>query len=405
MNVIHERCCGLDVHKATVTACLTSSRKQETRTFATTTEQLRGLALWLTEEGCSYAVMESTGVYWKPVYNVLELAGIEANVVNAHHIKAVPGRKTDVNDAEWISDLGRHGLVRPSFIPDRPQRELQELLRYRRSLITERVAEVNRVQKVLEGANIKLASVVSNVMGVSARAMLEAIVTGENDPDTIITHIRSRLKATPEELTAALQGFVGDHQRMMLGTQLAHVDLLNEKIADVDDEVERRMMPYERTIQLLDTIPGIGRTSAQEILAAIGTDMSRFPTSAHLASWAKLCPGNNESAGRRRSTKTGKGNPFLRAALAEAAKAAAKSKNTYLRSLYHRLSSRRGPNKASIAVAHSILVSAYHIIKEDVSYRELGPNYLDKRNVEATARRLMRRLQKLGVKVTIEPAT
>jgi transposase len=393
----------MDVHKRTVAACLKTGGKTEIRTYETTTDELRGMALWLKEAGCTHVAMESTGVYWKPVYNILELSGMEIEVVNARHIKAVPGRKTDVKDAEWICDLARHGLVRASFIPDRSQRELQELMRYRRSLIGERSREVNRIQKVLEGANIKLSSVVSDVMGVSARAMLEALAKGETDPDIVMTEVHTKLKATPDELRKSLAGFMGQHQQLMLTTQLAHIDLLNEKLADVDTEVERRMSPYHAIVARLDTITGVGRITAQEILAAIGTDMSRFPTARHLASWAKVCPANHESAGKRRSVKTGKGNPFLRATLVEAAKAASKSKNTYLHSRYYRLL-RRGPNKATIALAHSILVAAYYVIRDGVEYRELGPSHLDQTDVRATARRLTRRLQKLGFTVTIAPA-
>jgi transposase len=393
----------MDVHKRTVAACLKTGRKTEIRTYETTTDELRAMTQWLREADCTYVAMESTGVYWKPVYNVLELAGVEIDVVNARHIKAVPGRKTDMKDAEWICDLARHGLVRASFIPDRTQRELQELMRYRRSLIGERTREVNRIQKVLEGANIKLSNVVSSVMGVSGRAMLESLAGGETDPDIVVAVVHTKLKATPDELRKTLAGFMGQHQQLMLTTQLAHIDLLSQKIAEVDTEVERRMAPLEPIVVRLDTIPGVGRISAQEIIAAIGTDMSRFPTARHLASWAKVCPGNHQSAGKRRSVNTGKGNPYLRATLVESAKAAAKTKDTYLRSRYHRLL-RRGPNKATIALAHSILIAAYFVIKDGVDYRELGPSHLDQTDVKATTRRLVRRLEKLGCTVTIKPA-
>lgn len=403
MEVLHRRCCGMDVHKRTVAACLKTGRKTEIRTYQTTTDELRAMALWLNKAGCTHVAMESTGVYWKPVYNVLELSGMEIEVVNARHIKGVPGRKTDVKDAEWICDLARHGLVRASFIPDRTQRELQELMRYRRSLIGERTREVNRIQKVLEGANIKLSNVVGSIMGVSARAMLESLASGETDPDVVVAVVHTKLKATPEEIRRTLAGFMGQHQQLMLTTQLAHVDLLSQKIADVDTEVERRMAPLEAIVARLDTIPGVGRISAQEILAAIGTDMGRFPTACHLASWAKVCPGNHESAGKHRSGNTGKGNPQLRATLVESAKAAARTKDTYLRSRYYRLL-RRGKNKATIALAHSILVAAYYIIRDGVDYRELGPSHLDQTDVKATTRRLVRRLEKLGCTVTIKPA-
>jgi len=394
----------MDVHKRTVVACLKTDSEMEIRTYQTTTGQLRMLALWLTQADCTLVAMESTGVYWKPVYNLLELSGMEIQVINAKHIKGVPGRKTDIKDAEWICDLARHGLVRASYIPDRSQRELQELLRYRRSLTHERTREINRIHKVLEGANIKLSGVVSDLMGVSSRAMLEALAAGETDPGTIAGLANTKVKASPEDFSRALEGFVGKHQQLMLTTQLSHVDLLNHKIAEVNTEIQLRMQPAEPIIARLVTIPGVGRITAQEILAAIGTDMSRFPSPAHLASWAKVCPGNHESAGKRHSGRTGKGNPFLRATLVEAANAAGRSKNTYLRSKYYRLRTRIGTNKAIIAVAHSILVAIYFIIRDNVDYHELGPNFLDQRHAEATARQLVRRLQKMGLVVTIRPA-
>jgi transposase len=404
MRVVYERCCGLDVHKRTVVACLLTPAGKEVRTFGTTTRDLLDLGDWLTEQGCTHVAMESTGVYWKPIYNLLEDSSMQLLVVNARHIKAVPGRKTDVRDAEWIADLLQHGLLTSSFIPDRRQRELQELIRYRRSLIGERAREVNRIQKVLEGANIKLSSVVSNTMGVSGRAMLEALVAGTATAEEMARLATARLEATPEQLEAALEGRMGEHQRMLLRLQLRHVTQLDEAIEQVSAQVEERLGPCESQLVRLDTIPGVSRRGAQEIVAAIGVDMARFPTHRHLASWAKLCPGTNESAGKRGSASTGKGNPYLREALMEAAWAAGRTKNTYLAAQFHRLKTRRGAKRAVVAVAHSILVIAYHILKEDGTvYTDLGPNYFDQRSKEATTKRTVKRLERLGYKVTLEP--
>jgi transposase len=405
MKVLYDRCCGLDIHKRSVVACVLTPSGKEVRTFGTMTKDLLDLSDWLTEQGCTHVAMEATGVYWKPIYNLLEDSDLTLLVVNARHIKAVPGRKTDVRDAEWIADLLQHGLLRGSFIPDRSQRELQELIRYRRSLIGERAREVNRIQKVLEGANIKLSSVISNTMGVSGRAMLEALVAGTTDAETMAKLATARLEATPEQLTAALEGRMGAHQRMLLGLQLQHVTQLDDAIERVSAEIEERLRPFEDQLQRLDTIPGVSRRGAQEIIAAIGVDMSRFPSHRHLASWAKLCPGTNESAGKRGNAATGKGNPYLRETLVEAGWAAGRTKQTYLAAQFHRLKGRRGAKRAVVAVAHSILVIAYHILKEDGSvYEDLGPNYFDERSKEATTKRTVNRLERLGYKVTLEPA-
>lgn len=405
MRVLYDRCAGLDIHKKTVVACLLTPQGKEVRTFGTTTRDLLQLSDWLAQQGCTHVAMEATGVFWKPVYNLLEDSGMTLLVVNARHIKAVPGRKTDVRDAEWIADLLQHGLLKGSFIPDRARRELQELIRYRRSLIGERAREVNRIQKVLEGANIKLASVVSNTMGVSGRAMLEALVAGTADAHEMAQLATARLEATPEQLAAALEGRMGDHQRMLLGLQLQHVTQLDETIEQVSAQVEERLRPFEAQLQRLDTIPGVSRRGAQEIIAAIGVDMDRFASHHHLASWAKLCPGTNESAGKRGSAATGKGNPYLRETLTEAAWAAGRTKQTYLAAQFHRLKARRGAKRAVVAVAHSILVIAYHLLKEDGTvYQDLGPNYFDERSKEETTRRTVKRLERLGYRVTLDPA-
>jgi transposase len=314
MEVVNPRCCGLDVHKKTVVACVITSGKKETRTFLTMTNDLLKLKEWLKECGVTHIAMESTGVLWKPIYNLLE-DGFNVAVANASHIKAVPGRKTDVKDAEWIADLLRHGLVSASFIPDRPQRELRELVRYRRRLIQQRSDGVNQIQKVLEGANIKLSSVATDIVGVSGRAMLEAMVNGVEDPQALVAMAKGRLRKKETDLREALQGLVGTHQRMLIDSLLRHLTFLDQEIERLDEEVATRMRPFEPEIERLDGIPGIGRRSVEEILTEIGVDMSRFPSAAHLASWAKLCPGNNESAGKRKSGSTGNGNPWLRSIL------------------------------------------------------------------------------------------
>jgi transposase len=393
----------LDVHKKTVVACLITPEGQETRTFTTMTRDLLRLAEWLAEHQVTHVAMESTGVFWKPVYNLLE-QDFTVLVVNAQHIKAVPGRKTDVKDAEWIADLLRHGLVRGSFIPDRPQRELRELVRHRRGLIRQRSQVVNRIQKVLEGANIKLSSVVSNVVGVSGRAMLEAIVAGEATPEAVAGLAKGTLQKKRPQLEAALHGLAGPHQRFLLHKHLRHLDFLDGEIADLDREIEGRMRPFQEALQRLDTIPGVGRRGAEEFLAEVGPDMNRFPTAGHLASWARLCPGNNESAGKRMSGSTGGGNPWLRSALVDAAWGAVRARHTYLAAQYRRLAPRRGAKRAIVAVAHTILVIAYHLLNDSTSYTDLGANYFDERNRDAAVRAAVRRLQRLGYQVALQAA-
>jgi transposase len=401
MRVVYERCAGLDVHKQTVVACLLTPGHKAVRTFGTFTRDLLALGDWLQDQGCTHVAMEATGVFWKPIYNVLEDTGLELLVVNARHVKAVPGRKTDVKDAEWLADLLRHGLLKPSFIPDRTQRELQELVRYRRSLVQERAREVNRIQKGLEGANIKLASVVSNLLGVSGRAMLEALVAGTAGPGDLAALATPRLEASREELEAALEGSMGGHQRHLLAAQLRHIRFLDEQVAALEQELEARLRPFEAQVQRLDTIPGISRLGAQELIAALGVDMGRFPSAKHLASWAKLCPGTAESAGKRHPTGTGHGNPYLRTTLTEAAWAASRTRATYLRAQYYRLAARRGKKRAILAVAHSLLVIVFHVLRDGTVYQDLGPNYFDQRSKEATTRRAVKRLERLGYAVTL----
>jgi transposase len=403
MEVIYSRCCGLDVHQKTVVACLITPKGKEIRTFKTMTSDLLELADWIVSDGVTHVAMESTGVYWRPVYNVLEALGLTLLVMNAQHIKAVPGRKTDVKDAEWIADLLRHGLVLGSYIPERPQRELRELVRYRRGLIRQRAQVVNRIQKVLEGANIKLSSVASNIMGASGRSMLEAICKGIDDPQILAGYAKGRLKEKRPDLLEALRGLVGPHQRTMLQSQLRLIEFLDDEVTRMDQEIAERMRPFEEALERIDGIPGMGRRTAEDVLAEIGCDVSRFPTAAQLASWAKVCPGNNESAGKRKTGKTGHGNTWLRDTLVEAAWGATRTKDTYLAAQYHRLAARRGAKRAIMAVAHSILVTVYSLLKNGVEYQELGGNYFDECNKVATVRRAIHRIENLGYQVELQP--
>jgi len=406
MEVVHERCCGLDVHKKTVVACLVTPGRggqptREVRTFSTMTRELLALSDWLLEAGCTHAAMESTGSYWKPVYNLLE-GSFELLVVNAQHMKAVPGRKTDVKDAEWIADLLRHGLLRPSFIPSRPERELRELTRYRTSLLQERAAEVNRLQKVLEGANIKLASVATNVVGLSGRAMLAAMVAGEYEVEAVAGLARGKLRNKIGALREALEGRLQPHQRFMLAAQLRHIDSLDSLIEEVSGEVERRLATLRAELKRLSTIPGVSTRISQAMLSEMGADMGRFASAGHLASWVAICPGHDESAGKSRSGRTRKGSPWLRSALVQAAKAAGRTQ-TYLGAQYRRIAARRGANRAAVAVAHSIIVIAYYMLKRGEDYRDLGGNYFDDRQHDQVKRRLTRRLEALGYSVQLTP--
>jgi len=406
VDVLYERCCGLDIHKKLVVACLITPGPKgapckAVRTFGTMTSDLVALSDWLEEQGVSHVAMESTGVYWKPLFNLLE-ERFTLVLANAQHIKQVPGRKTDVRDCEWIADLLRHGLLRPSYVPDRPQRELRELTRYRTTLVRERAREVNRIQKTLEGANVKLGDVASDVLGASGRAILDALVAGTTDTAVLADLAQGRLRDKRADLERALAGCMGAHQRFLLAEQLAHLDALDRLIERLSAEIAERVHPFEAVIERLDVIPGVGRRVAEVLVAEVGTDMRRFPTAAHLASWAGICPGNNESAGKRKSGRIRRGSPWLRTALVEAAHAAIRTKGTYLGAQFRRLAARRGAKKASVAVAHSILVAAYHLLQHECAYVDLGSSYFDERDRDQLARRLVQRLQGLGYCVALD---
>ncbi len=404
MQVVVERCCGLDVHKRSITACLLGPGRRELRTFGTLTQDLLALAEWLTEQGVTHVAMESAGVYWKPVFNLLE--GFEFNLllVNAQHMKAVPGRKTDVKDAEWIADLLRHGLLKASYVPDRERRELRELVRFRRSLVQQRAQLINRIQKVLEGANIKLASVISDIVGKTGLAILKALVAGERDPEVLSGLAQGSLRAHRDKLEPTLVGGLGEHQRFMLARHLRQFELLTEEIGLLDEEIAKRLEEVDELITRLDAIPGVSRRVAEEVLAEIGTDMRRFKSAANLASWARLCPGNHESGGKRRAESIGPGNRWLRPALVEAAWAASRTKHSYLSAQYRRLASRKGAKRAAIAVAHSILTIIYHLIRDGTTYEDLGATYFDKRAKGKVLAQSVRRIEQLGYRVTVEAA-
>lgn len=405
MEAIVERCAGLDVHQATVVACRiigAPGRKpsKEVRSFGTTLAALEELRDWLTAAGCTLVAMESTGVYWVPVYAVLE-GHFEQVVGNAHHIKNVPGRKTDVKDCEWIADLARHGLIAKSFVPPRPIRDLRDLTRYRRKLVQAQSSERNRLIKLLESANIKLAGVASDVFGVSGRAMLQALIDGEQSPAEMAKLARGRMRRKLEALERALHGRVDEHHRFLLGVQLRRITAAEADLAMVDERIREKLVPYQRQLSLLMQIPGVDWVIAAIIIAEIGVDMSMFVNAQHLASWTAICPGNHESAGKRRGGKTRKGNVHLKAALVTAAIAAAKTRHTYLADKFRRLRGRRGTMRAAVAVGHSILVSAYHMLATGADFQELGSAYLDQRNTRRNASNMVKRLRDMGYEVQI----
>jgi transposase len=407
MEVVVECCCGLDVHKATVAACVwrrdaRGHGQKAVQTFGTMTADLLVLADWLKAHGVTHVAMESTGVFWQPVYNLLE-ADFEVLLVNAEHIKRVPGRKTDVTDCEWIADLLAHGLLKGSFIPPAPIRELRDLTRYRKALTDERVREVNRLHKLLQAANLKLSSVASDVLGLSGRRMLDALLAGTTDPAVLAELALGKLRTKLPALQQALQGRFSPHHRVLLAHLLAHLDFLDGAIAELSAEGQERIAPFEEVLACLDTIPGVDRKGAEGTLAEIGVDMTRFPTDGHLAAWTGLCPGNRETAGKRKSGKARKGDVWFRRYAIEMALAASRSQGTYLNALYHRFVRRKGHKKAIVAVAHAMVVIMYHVIKHKVPYYELGADYFDRLNVAAIKRHHVRRLEGLGFKVTLEP--
>ncbi len=406
MQTVVERGCGLDVHQATVVACLLIVRKdgrvhKQVRTFGTTTRELVSLREWLLAQGCTHVAMESTGVYWKPVYAVLEGA-LEIVVANAYHVKNVPGRKTDMKDAEWLADLLCHGLLRSSFVPPKPIRELRDLTRYRRKLVEARTAERNRLLKVLEGANIKLASVATDVFGVSGRLMLRALMEGIATPEEMAELAKGQLRHKIAQLEPALEGKLEPHHRFLLELQLQRVEAAERDLATLQQRIQQKLEPYAAQLALLDEIPGVDRALAAVIIAELGVDMTVFQSVSHLASWAGGCPGNNESAGKRRNSRITKGNVYLKSALVEAANAAARAKGTYLRDKFYRLKARRGYKRAAVAIAHKILVAVHHILLQNVSYKDLGDLYLDKLNKHHLTRNLVHRLERLGFEVTLQ---
>jgi transposase len=442
MEILYTHAAGIDVHKKTVVVCCRTPGPdgkplKQTRTFTTMTGDLLRLSDWLTSLGITHVAMESTGEFWKPIYTVLE-GSFTVLVVNAAHIKQVPGRKTDVKDAEWIAELLCHGLLRASFIPPLPQRDLRDLTRQRTNLVRERATVVNRLQKVLEWANIKLAAVATDVLGVSARAMLEAIVGGEGDVQVLAELAQGRMRSKRAELERALEGYVREHHRFLIAKHLIHVDFLDAEVTDFDREITSQIaahshpvdppsalppsatpvpapqsklsaastpLSWQEAVSLWDEVPGIGRRVAEQLVAEVGTDMSHFESAAHLASWAKLAPGNYQSAGKRTSGKTGKGNVWLRSTLIQAAHAAVRTKGTYLAAFYGRLVARRGKKKAIVAVAHKLLTIAYTLLTKREHYREPGVDYLDERRKDQLLNRMQRRIERLGYKVSLEPIT
>ena len=403
MDKVYDICCGIDVHKKLIVACLRNGNKNAIREFGATTRELLSLADWLKESDCKMIAMESTASYWKPLYNILESSGLNAMVVNAHHMKAVPGRKTDVKDAEWIADLLQHGLLQASYIPDKDQRELRELVRYRKSLTGERSRELNRLQKMLEGANIKLSGTVRDINGKSARNLLEYLITGERFDEAKFDEMYSKkviahnLKVSKEQIIDDLNGVMSPLQRRMMKELLVHLDELNAHIKNLDDEIDNFMKPEEKKAsEAIQSIPGIGNTSAQAVVSVIGTNMNRFPTDSHIASWAGLCPGDHESAKKRKSGKTRKGNALLRSTLVTCAHSAVRNKQSYFYAHFMRISAHRGKKRAYVAVAHSMLIAIYHILKDGMVFKDLGADYYNQFNKERKINAYLKKLKALG---------
>ena len=407
MEVLHPRCCGLDVHKETVVACvrlvINGKPVKEVRTFSTTTVSLIELSEWLTETKCTHVAMEATGVYWKPVWHILADDGFQLVLANAAHIKNVPGRKSDVKDSDWISDLLSHGLIRPSFVPDGSTQEMRTFLRTRKQFVHEKGSHILRIQKTLEDANIKLDSVITDIIGVSGRNMIEALIAGERDPAKLAALADRRLKASQQTLRQVLRGRVTAQHRFLLRLHLDQIDALDAAIARIDREVEASIAPFRTAVEQVRTVPGIKSLAAQTILSEIGIDMTRFPSSGHLISWACICPRSDESAGKRRSTRIRKGSPWLKTTLVQCAWAATRKKGSYLQAQYYRIRARRGPKKAIVAVAASILTAIYHMLKDGTMYQDLGPNHFDANANERQKNRLLKRLADLGYDVELTP--
>lgn len=408
MEIIYTTCCGLDVHKRSVAACVRRLEAggrlhQETRTFGTMTQDILEMADWLAAEGVTHAAMESTGVFWKPIYNLLE-DRFSLLLVNARHVKHVPGRKTDVQDCQWLAQLLQCGLLKASFIPERPQRQLRELTRHRSQLVAERARVANRIHKVLEDANIKLGSVATDILGASGRDMLRAMVAGEQDPKKLADLARRQLRAKMPELRLALEGHVTEHHRFVLGGLLDHLEYLESQIERFSRRIEEVSGPLAPAREAVASLPGFDQRSAETVLAEIGADMSPFPSEHHLSSWAGVCPGNHESAGKRQRGTTTQGNKWLRTALVQAAWAATRKKDSYFQAQYRRLAARRGKKRAIMAVAHSLLVVIYHMLKTGSTYRDLGGDYFDKLNKNRLVPYLVRRFKDLGFRVTLEAA-
>jgi len=396
MEVVYRCCCGLDVHKKSIVACLFKGRDKEVREIGTTTAEIRQLTDWLLNAGCQMVGMESTGAYWKPLYNIFEINGLDAMVVNAAHMKALPGRKTDVKDSEWIADLLRHGLLKASFIPNREQRELREIARYRKSLTEERSREWNRLHKILEGANIKITAVI-DINTVSSKNLLNAIAADKDlNRDELLNLVQGSVRRKVDQLLPAMDGIITPLQRKLIRHIVDHIDDMTNRIADMDRLIQEYMSEYESAIERISQMPGIGRRSAEIILAEIGKDMNRFPTAAHLCSWAGVCPGNHESAGKRYSGKSTKGNKALKSTLIQCAQAAGHTKNTFFSAQLQRIAIRRGKKRATLAVAHSMLIAIYHVLKFNTEFRDLGSDYYDTYNREQKIKGHLKRLQALG---------
>ena len=404
MNVIYKRCCGIDVHKMKLVACLKKGNRQEIKEFGAETKDIEEMADWLLQEKCEMIAMESTASYWKPLVNIFEMKGLEYIIINAKEYKNVPGRKTDVADSEWIADLLKHGLLKASYIPTREQRELREATRYRKSITEERSRALNRLQKMLEGANIKITSILAEVTGKTCMSLIEYVLNNETEIDVNKAQelITTNISATIEEVVDAMEGIITPFQKIMMKEVIKHINELTSRIEDMNKIIEDYMNDYEKNIKKLEKMPGIGKTTAQIILAEIGQDMSRFPTENHISSWAGVCLGNNESAGKRRSGKTRKGNKILKSTLAQCAKAASKNKSSFFYAQYQRICIRRGKNRATLAVAHSILISIYHMIKDEVEFNELGAEFYNQFNTEKKINSYLKKLKELGWDGTTE---